>query len=113
MKITKVEATPINVPIKIDVLDLKKETNLSVCLVRIETDEGHQGFGITGITEEEVISTIVNQVAASALIGEDPIESEKLWHKLYWILTPRGQTGYAAHAMAAIDIACGISKARR
>ncbi len=105
MKITKVEATPINVPITVDVLNLNKETNLSICLVRIETDEGHQGFGITGITEEEVITTIINQVAASALIGEDPIETEKLWHKLYWILTPRGQTGYAAHAMAAIDIA--------
>jgi len=87
------------------VLELNKKTNLSICLVRIETDDGHSGFGITGITEEEVITTIVNKVAAPALIGEDPIAIENIWHKLYWILSPRGQTGYAAHAMAAIDIA--------
>ena len=105
MKITKVEATPINIPITVDVLDLKKKTNVSICLVRVETDDGHSGFGITGITEEEVITTIVNKVAAPALIGEDPIAIENIWHKLYWILSPRGQTGYAAHAMAAIDIA--------
>ena len=53
MKIIKVEATPINVPITVDVLDLRKKTNLSICLVRVETDDGHSGFGITGITEEE------------------------------------------------------------
>ena len=48
MKIIKVEATPINVPITVDVLDLKKKTNISICLVRVETDE----------SEESVLSDI-------------------------------------------------------
>ena len=30
---------------------------------------------------------------------------DRVWDKLYWTLMPRGQTGYAAHALAAIDIA--------
>ena len=30
---------------------------------------------------------------------------EAIWEKLYWKTMPRGQTGYAAHALAAIDLA--------
>ncbi len=105
MKITKVKATPIHVPIEVKVLGLNKKTSLSLCLVEIETDSGHTGCGMTAITEEEVIATVVNQVAAPSLLGEDPMAHEKIWDKLYWLLSPRGQTGYALHAIAAIDIA--------
>ena len=40
-----------------------------------------------------------------AIIGDDPLAHERIWDKLYWTLMPRGQTGYAAHALAAIDVA--------
>ena len=105
MKITRVDAIPLNVPIHIDLLGLDLDTNLSVCLARIETDDGRVGWGLTGITEEEVIATAIDRVAGPALIGEDPLNTERLWHKLYWLMCPRGQTGYAAHAIAALDIA--------
>ena len=105
MKIASVDAIPLNVPIHIDLLDLDINTNLSVCLARIETDDGRIGWGLTGITEEEVIATAINKVAAPALVGEDPLNTERLWCKLYWLMCPRGQTGYAAHAIAALDIA--------
>jgi len=105
MKITQVDALPLNVPIHIDLLDLDIHTNLSVCLARIETDDGRVGWGLTGITEEEVIATAIEKVAGPALLGEDPLNTERLWHKLYWLMCPRGQTGYAAHAIAALDIA--------
>src|SRR6201985_1218878 len=38
-------------------------------------------------------------------VGADPLAQERIWDKLYWTLMPRGQTGYAAHALAAIDVA--------
>ena len=105
MKITSVTATPLNVPATLDAAGIEKSTSLSVCLVRIETDAGHIGHGITAITEEEVIAAIIKEIAAPALIGADPLAHEALWERLYWLLAPRGQTGYALHAMAAIDIA--------
>jgi len=105
MKITHVEAIPLYIPVAIDVLGLNKSFGLSLCLVRIDTDDGMTGWGMTAITEEEVIAEAVNAVAAPALIGEDPLNTEKLWNKLYWLLSPRGQTGYASHAIAAIDVA--------
>jgi len=51
-------------------------------------------------------------VAGPALIGEDPMATERLWEKLYWLLSPRGQTGYASHAIAALDIALWDLKAK-
>lgn len=109
MKITSVRATPLNLPVSLPVTGGatrgNKATSLSVCLVEIETDSGLIGTGMTAITEEEVIATIVNDIAAPALVGTDPLRHEQLWNKLYWLLTPRGQSGYASHAIAATDLA--------
>jgi L-rhamnonate dehydratase len=105
MKIARVAATPLNVPITLDAAGIAKKLSLSVCLIEIETDQGLVGHGFTAITEEEVIATIVNHIVAGNLIGEDPLAHERVWEKLYWLLSPRGQTGYASHAIAAIDVA--------
>jgi L-alanine-DL-glutamate epimerase-like enolase superfamily enzyme len=105
MKISRVSATPLNLPVTVTISGRTKTTSLSVCLVDIETDTGLVGTGMTAITEEEVIGSIVNDIAAHALIGADPLRHEQLWERLYWLLTPRGQSGYASHAIAAIDLA--------
>lgn len=112
MKIVRVSAIPLHIPVTIDVLGLNKITTLSLCLTEVETDDGLVGHGMTAITEEEVIASIVRDVAGPALIGEDPMSTERLWEKLYWLLSPRGQTGYASHAMAALDIALWDLKAQ-
>lgn len=112
VKIVRVSATPLFIPVTIDVLGLNKTTSLSLCLTEVETDDGLVGHGMTAITEEEVIASIVRDVAGPALIGEDPTATERLWEKLYWLLSPRGQTGYASHAIAALDIALWDLKAQ-
>jgi L-rhamnonate dehydratase len=105
MKIARVTATPLNVPLTIDVLGLNRTSSLSACLVEIETDDGLVGHGFTAITEEDVIARVIDGVAGPAIIGDDPMAHEAIWDKLYWTLMPRGQTGYAAHAVAALDVA--------
>lgn len=105
MKIARVAATPLHVPITLDAAGIEKKTSLSVCLVEVESDSGLVGHGLTAITEEEVIASIVNEIVSPSLIGADPLGHEKVWEKLYWLLSPRGQTGYASHAIAAIDVA--------
>ncbi|HYP83617.1 mandelate racemase/muconate lactonizing enzyme family protein [Variovorax sp.] len=112
MKIVRVSATPLHIPVSIDVLGLNKSTSLSLCLTEVEADNGLVGHGMTAITEEEVVATIVRDVAAPALMGEDPMATERLWERLYWLLSPRGQTGYASHAIAALDIALWDLKAQ-
>jgi L-alanine-DL-glutamate epimerase-like enolase superfamily enzyme len=105
MKIVRVTATPLNVPLHIKLVGADHKSSLSGCYVEVETDDGLIGHGLTGITEENVIAEIVNGVAGAAILGDDPLAHERIWDKLYWTLMPRGQTGYAAHALAAIDVA--------
>jgi L-alanine-DL-glutamate epimerase-like enolase superfamily enzyme len=112
LKIVSVSATPLHVPVNVDVAGLKHQTSLSVCITEVATDTGLVGHGLTGITEEEVIAAAVDEVAGPALVGEDPMATERLWEKLYWLLSPRGQTGYASHVIAALDIAFWDIKAK-
>lgn len=103
--ITRVTATPLNLPVSVSISGRTQTTSLSVCLVDIETGAGITGTGMTAITEEEVIGSIINNIASHALMGQDAMCHEMLWEKLYWLLTPRGQSGYASHAIAALDLA--------
>jgi L-rhamnonate dehydratase len=105
MKIASVRATPLNLPVTMGTGARAKSTSLSLCLVDVELEDGRIGTGMTAITEEEVVAAIVNDIASHALVGMDPLRHEQAWDKLYWLLTPRGQSGYASHAMAAIDLA--------
>jgi len=105
MKIARVTATPIHVPITVDLAGLRRQAAMSPCLVEVETDTGLVGHGFTAITEEDVAARAVEAVAGPAIVGDDPMAHERVWDKLYWTLMPRGQTGYAAHALAAIDVA--------
>ncbi len=112
MKIVRVSATPLHVPVGIEMVGLERQTSLSVCLTEIETDSGIVGHGMTAITEEEIVAAAVREVAGPALIGADPLATEALWQRLYWLLSPRGQTGYASHVIAALDIALWDIKAQ-
>lgn len=105
MKIASVRATPLNLPVTMGQGARAKSTSLSLCIVDVELDDGRIGTGMTAITEEEVVASIVNDIASHALVGLDPLRHEQAWDKLYWLLTPRGQSGYASHAIAAIDLA--------
>ncbi len=105
MKIERVTATPVHVPLNITLVGAARPAALSACLVEIETDTGLVGHGFTAITEEGVIANIIDHVAGPAILGDDPLAHERIWDKLYWTLLPRGQTGYGAHAIAAIDVA--------
>ncbi len=105
MKIARVTAVPLNVPLHVTLVGVDRRTSLACVHVEVETDSGIVGHGFTAITEEDVIAQIVNGVAGPAIIGDDPLAHEAVWEKLYWKTMPRGQTGYAAHAVAAIDLA--------
>jgi L-alanine-DL-glutamate epimerase-like enolase superfamily enzyme len=105
MKIARVTATPVHVPFQVALAGLNRMAAMGGCLVEIETDSGLVGEGFTSITEEAVIAAAIEKVAGPAIVGDDPLLHERIWDKLYWDMMPRGQTGYAAHALAAIDVA--------
>ncbi len=105
MKIARVDATGLRVSVPFDDFGLDRTVALNVCHVEVETDDGLTGYGFTAIVEGEVVANIVNAVAGPMIVGEDPMANERIWERLYWKMSPRGQTGYASHAIAAIDVA--------
>ena len=105
MKIVRVTATPLNVPLQISLPGIERTSSLEGCFVEVATDVGIIGHGLAAITRETVIAEIVNGVIAPAIMGDDPLASEAIWDKLYWTLMPRGQTGFGAQALSAVDIA--------
>jgi L-rhamnonate dehydratase len=105
MKIVRVTATPLNVSLQISLPGVERTSSLEGCFVEVETDVGLIGHGLAAITCETVIAETVNGVIAPAIMGDDPLANEAIWDKLYWTLTPRGQTGFGVQALSAVDIA--------
>jgi L-alanine-DL-glutamate epimerase-like enolase superfamily enzyme len=104
-RIARIAATPLNITARFDLPGHARDASLSLVLVEVETRGGLVGHGITAITEEEPVAAAVNEVAAPNLLGLDALAHEAVWDRMYWLLSPRGQTGYATHAISAIDLA--------
>ena len=79
MKIARVAATPLHVPVVLDAAGIEKKTSLSVCLAEVHADDGRVGYGLTAITEEEVVAAIINDVVSDNLKNEDPLAHERIW----------------------------------
>lgn len=75
-------------------------THTGLGLVNIETDEGICGIGLgaTGVIGRATVGHLT-----PLLIGEDPINVERLWHKM-WIPKLIGRRGLTTRAISAIDI---------
>lgn len=84
-----------------------------VALLKITTDEGLVGWSDIE-TQPHVGRLIVNAPSGgqigfeslrNALIGEDPLERERLWQKMYRYLAYYGRQGAGLHMLSGVDIA--------
>ncbi|MBM4419586.1 MAG: mandelate racemase/muconate lactonizing enzyme family protein [Chloroflexi bacterium] len=75
-------------------------THSGLALVKIETDAGVTGIGLGG---GGAIGRATVQTLARDLIGEDPIDVERLWHRM-WVPKLIGRRGLTTRAISAIDI---------
>jgi len=76
-------------------------------LVEVETDEGIKGWGECFGPGNIALANkyIVEKVIQPLIIGEDPINKEYIWHKVYNLLRDSGQKGMPIQALSGIDIA--------
>lgn len=76
-------------------------------LVEINTDEGITGwgecFGPGNVAKAN--RTIVEDVIQPMILGEDAINRDVLWHKVYHLLRDHGQKGMPMQALSGVDIA--------
>ena len=108
MKITDVEAIYLRAEQVLEQCDSGQDA----LVVRVHTDAGITGLGEVDsnpIAAKGSIDGPYSHSAASGLreliLGEDPFETEKIWHKMYRGNIYGGRSGVGLHAMSGIDIA--------
>jgi len=109
LRITDVEAVVLRQPVLDDGIADGSQDDLVVLV--------HTDAGITGIGEvdsaPEAVRAIINAPGSHAvatslrrlLVGEDPLDVERLWQRMYRGLIYIGRRGIALHAISGIDIA--------
>ena len=76
-------------------------------LVEVETDEGVTGWGECFGPGNVAIAnkTIVERVIQPMILGENPLNRDVLWHKIYNLLRDHGQKGMPMQSLSGVDIA--------
>src|SRR5579884_4439587 len=87
MKITRVESIYVRLPR----VQFQCDSGQDALIVRIETDAGVTGIGevdSSPLAAKGAIDGPFSHTTTSGLahliLGEDPFETEKLWHRMYW-----------------------------
>lgn len=84
-----------------------KLDSVFLIVVTLDTDTDHGGLGYAWCLQGggRAMKVLVDDDLAPALIGEDPLDHERLWLKLYWRLQSIGRRGLVIQAQSAIDLA--------
>lgn len=108
MKIEQVQVLHLRIPAP----DQPCEWGEDAVIVRIITDTGLVGLGesdssplVVKAAIEAPQSNLYCSGLRDLIIGENPLEIQKLWDKMYWASNYMGRRGAGIHAMSAIDIA--------
>src|SRR5215212_6643670 len=108
MKITEVVCQII----RIKAVQAKTASSQDSVIVRIRTDDGLEGVGEAD-SSPEVVKAIIDapfshNVACGLrkiVIGENPLETDRVWQKMYRRTMYFGRTSVGIAAMSAIDMA--------
>ncbi|MFW6174236.1 MAG: mandelate racemase/muconate lactonizing enzyme family protein [Chloroflexota bacterium] len=126
MKITAVTAVPMSHPVPEERRhrnDLGTKVKTDATLILVDTDEGLRGLG-AALGSPEVVAAVVEHDIASAVVGEDPMFSERIYEKMYngsrWKPALQrgnpqpgdGRRGVTMEAVSGVDIAVWDVKAQ-
>lgn len=108
-KITDVEAIYLSIP---TIQKERTDSSQDALIVRITTDAGFVGYGEVDscpLVAKAVIEAPASHTRARGLrellLGQDALDTERLWTLMYEATLYYGRDGAAIHAMAGVDIA--------
>ena len=109
MKITDVEAIVLRQPVVDEGIADGSQDDL---IIRVHTDAGLTGIGEVD-SSPELVAALVRARGSHAvatglrdiLVGEDPLDVERLWDRMYRGTIYFGRRGIAIHAISGVDIA--------
>ncbi|MFC1966739.1 mandelate racemase/muconate lactonizing enzyme family protein [Chloroflexota bacterium] len=107
MKITDVKAYAIHMPFIKGDLPTSLRTFRTPVIVKVSTDEGITGVGEAFGYFNSALATVraVEDMLSPILVGEDPMEIQKLWDQMYRAVYYAGRMGITISAISGVEIA--------
>jgi L-alanine-DL-glutamate epimerase-like enolase superfamily enzyme len=113
MRITHFESHLLRIPLSRPVTSLaggehgSRLDHIFMLIVYADTDAGHRGLGFAYALQGggRALKVIADDDLAPLLVGEDPLDHERLGAKVYWRLQSIGRRGLVAQAYSAVDLA--------
>jgi D-galactarolactone cycloisomerase len=109
MKIKRVTAHPVAAPLAEPFAFSQGWVHRrTATIVEIETADGVVGWGeafTQGLEPPQISAAVIDHALAPIVVGEDPLATEVLWHRMYHATRDFGRKGSVVSALSAIDIA--------
>lgn len=96
----------------VKITNIKPYVFSNALFVKVETDAGISGWGEGDHETTQIIGKFIEEVLKPVLIGQDPFDSEHLWHQMFFEGFENGSTGINPGAVAGIDNAIWDLKGR-
>jgi L-alanine-DL-glutamate epimerase-like enolase superfamily enzyme len=118
--VTRVHCALYRVPLQEPVSDAKVTTgrqrplgDVDVVIARVATADGLEGLGFSYSKRAGGPALFAHaKQLAPLLVGEDALDTGRIWHKLLWAAASIGRQGVAVQSIAAFDIALHDRKAK-
>ncbi len=105
MKITDVKLSdPIYITLReTEIATSVLPTILPMAFLQVRTDEGM--MGIAPARGGALNKALLEDMLKPQVIGEDPLNTERIWEKMYWATLMYGRRGVTITAISTVDIA--------
>ncbi|MCL4535721.1 MAG: mandelate racemase/muconate lactonizing enzyme family protein [Bacteroidetes bacterium] len=110
MKITNVQASIHRIPVQVPLLS--EPINRELVFVRLETDEGITGYGMTSQILRFSVREFINRELGPFLRDRNALDTERLWTEMYTRFNQRGTSGAVQAGISAVDIALWDAKGK-
>jgi D-galactarolactone cycloisomerase len=109
MKIVEVKVHPLRTPLETPFAFSQGWVKArSATIVEVITDEGITGWGeafAQGLEPPQIAAAVINSALTPLVIGQDPLATEVLWHRMYHASRDYGRKGSVVSGISAIDMA--------
>jgi L-alanine-DL-glutamate epimerase-like enolase superfamily enzyme len=106
MRITRLESHLLRIPLERAVTP-READHVVALFVHLDTDAGHRGLGFACSLYGggRALKAVADDDLAPLVVGEDPLDHERLFAKVFRCLQGIGRLGLVAQAYSAIDLA--------
>jgi L-alanine-DL-glutamate epimerase-like enolase superfamily enzyme len=108
MRITEIETRLYRIPPAVHIEDaIQRVSHWEFIVTTVKTDAGitGTGFAYTNGMGGSAIRELVETYLTPLVVGQDPVNVERIWRNCWWELHALGSGGMTRFALAALDIA--------